>query len=494
MPWDGDGNFVRGDGTHTGSTTWDQARQANEDVNAADHDTHDEDLADGLELCLARDGQNEPTNDLPMGGRKHTGVADADDDAQYASYGQLLALATPFVGAADVGGTANAITLAPTPALTEHVVGKGFRFIIKTEPTGAVTVAVSGTAAVQMRKSDGSQFGAGELLVGRHVTMIYNGVRYLTDIDQAPTAIDVSAIQADLGGAPADTDRLPIMDDSDDDKTKFLEIARLKTWVRSIVSGKVRSPHWNAAKDISQAVLSLANAGINPQGVAVDADGDVLVADDQADAVWGFRAGARHAAKDISQAVLSLANASINPRGVAVDADGDVLVVDNAADAVWGFRAGARHAAKDISQAVLRSANAGINPRGVAVDADGDVLVVDNAADAVWGFRAGARHVAKDISQAVLRLANASIDPQGVAVDADGDVLVVDNAADAVWGFRAGARHVAKDISQAVLHSANAGIDPQGVAVDADGDVLVADDAADAVWGVSYYRVVIFDE
>ena len=92
MTWDNSGNFVRGDGTRTGPNTWTQARDASVTVNAPDADTHDQDIADGLENCVTRDGQNSPITNLPMNSKKHTGVADASENSEYAAYGQLLAL------------------------------------------------------------------------------------------------------------------------------------------------------------------------------------------------------------------------------------------------------------------------------------------------------------------------------------------------------------------------------------------------------------------
>ena len=74
MGWDGSGNFNRTDGNRTGSTTWAQARDAAVLVNAPDADIHDQDVADGLENCVTKDGQNSPSANLPMNSKKHTGV------------------------------------------------------------------------------------------------------------------------------------------------------------------------------------------------------------------------------------------------------------------------------------------------------------------------------------------------------------------------------------------------------------------------------------
>ena len=202
MGWDGSGNFNRTDGNRTGSTTWAQARDASVLVNAPDADTHDQDIADGLENCLTRDGQNSPSANLPMNAKKHTGVADAAVATEYAAYGQLLALVSPFVGATAVGGTANAITLTPTPAITSYTTGKGFSFFIETANTGAVTLAASGLAAVGLRRSDGTAFTSGDLVVGRHVVAVYNGAQFRTNI-APPTDAAVSLSVNDIPSLPA---------------------------------------------------------------------------------------------------------------------------------------------------------------------------------------------------------------------------------------------------------------------------------------------------
>ncbi|MFK8013121.1 MAG: hypothetical protein AB8B80_13860, partial [Marinicellaceae bacterium] len=67
--WNGSGTFTRGDGTREGSNTWEQAKTAAAKINAADHDTHDEILANGIESCLAKNGENAMTGTLNMGGQ-----------------------------------------------------------------------------------------------------------------------------------------------------------------------------------------------------------------------------------------------------------------------------------------------------------------------------------------------------------------------------------------------------------------------------------------
>lgn len=48
----------------------------------------DNEIATGINACLAKNGENSATANLPMGGFKHTGAADANATGQYLVYGQ----------------------------------------------------------------------------------------------------------------------------------------------------------------------------------------------------------------------------------------------------------------------------------------------------------------------------------------------------------------------------------------------------------------------
>ena len=68
MGWDGNGTFTRTNGTNSGSNTWAQDKADGIKVTAARFDTHDQDLATGINACLAKNGENAMTGDLDMGG------------------------------------------------------------------------------------------------------------------------------------------------------------------------------------------------------------------------------------------------------------------------------------------------------------------------------------------------------------------------------------------------------------------------------------------
>lgn len=102
MGWNGSGTVNRTDGTRSGASVWTDALAADEDVNAQDHDTHDEDLADAIENCVAKDGQNTPTANLPMGGYKHTGAGSGTANGQYVIFDQFAY--TSYTPTLSVGG------------------------------------------------------------------------------------------------------------------------------------------------------------------------------------------------------------------------------------------------------------------------------------------------------------------------------------------------------------------------------------------------------
>lgn len=90
MGFDGSGNYTRTNGTQTGSTLWqDRAAIAPATISASEHDAEMNDVATALTACLKADGSKTATNNQPMGGFKHTGVADATLANQYATLGQV---------------------------------------------------------------------------------------------------------------------------------------------------------------------------------------------------------------------------------------------------------------------------------------------------------------------------------------------------------------------------------------------------------------------
>jgi len=78
MPWS-TGTYSRAGG----STNWADDRDAGTEIEAGLHDTHDNDLATGINQCLNKDGSNAATGDLDAGGYKinNVGTGTASTDA-----------------------------------------------------------------------------------------------------------------------------------------------------------------------------------------------------------------------------------------------------------------------------------------------------------------------------------------------------------------------------------------------------------------------------
>jgi len=172
MAWNGSGTFSRTNGYNTGATTWVQDRNAAVKITAARHDTHDQDLAAGINACLTKNGENSPTTNLPMGGFKHTNVAQASARTEYARVDQVQD--GGFLWGGTSGGTANAQTISLTPAVTSQTAGRIITFIPGNTNTGATTLAVNGLAAVNV-KFMGWDCVGGELVSGVPAQVLYTG-------------------------------------------------------------------------------------------------------------------------------------------------------------------------------------------------------------------------------------------------------------------------------------------------------------------------------
>jgi len=123
-------------------------------IEAATFNAFTADVGTGLSTCITKDGQTTIAANLPMSGFRHTGVGNASADTDYLAYGQaktLIQNGTPtWCGTAT--GTADALVLTPTPAVTAYAAGQKFRFKASTSAnTGAATVNISTVGAVAIQ-------------------------------------------------------------------------------------------------------------------------------------------------------------------------------------------------------------------------------------------------------------------------------------------------------------------------------------------------------
>jgi hypothetical protein len=121
------------------------------------------DIATGLSNSLAKDGQTVPTANLPMGGFKHTGVADGTARNHYSSVGQVQDFSVQTL--ASVAGT-NTITGVLSPSITSYATGALVGFTPANTNTGATTIAINGLAARSIVRANGDALFSRDLVSG----------------------------------------------------------------------------------------------------------------------------------------------------------------------------------------------------------------------------------------------------------------------------------------------------------------------------------------
>lgn len=167
-------------------------------IDSAKHNAVINDLASGLSTCVTKDGQTTITANQPMGGYIHTGVGNSAARDGYAALGQVQDGGATWAGTA--GGTANAITLTLTPAISAYAAGQEFTYKSGASAnTTAMTVAVSGQAAKAIQKN-GAALASGDHPANMWFRITYDGAAF--QLEQiAGTSADVTtalALKANL--------------------------------------------------------------------------------------------------------------------------------------------------------------------------------------------------------------------------------------------------------------------------------------------------------
>lgn len=187
MARDGNGNYSLPEAPFVFDTVIDEAAVNN---NFAD-------IGRALTQSLSRDGQTVSTGNLPMGGRRHTNVADASSRNEYSAVGQVQDGAFTWCGAA--GGTANALTLLPSPPITAQVAGQRFLFVGAAANSDAATAAISGLP-VRDIQIGGAALTGGEIQAGEIYEILDDGTQ-LQLSRFSPAAIGHALLQADTQAA-----------------------------------------------------------------------------------------------------------------------------------------------------------------------------------------------------------------------------------------------------------------------------------------------------
>ena len=206
-------------------------------------------------------------------------------------------------------------------------------------------------------------------------------------------------------------------------------------------------------------VNSLGSGLKTPTGVALDGAGNVFVAD------YGNNDVKELVAASGYTAINTLGNGLTGPYGVAVDASGNLFVTELGNSSVQEILA-------EGGYTTMTSLGGGFDrPEGIAVDANDNVFVADESGSVVDEILSAGGYSTMTTVGGGFTFSF----PQDVAVDGNGNLFVADSAAQAVEEILASGGYTNVQILGAVFS------DPGGMAVDGSGNVFVADTANNAV-------------
>ena len=142
------------------------------------------DNATAMSNRICKDGQSTITQNIPFNAKKITGLGAGTARTDAASLATIQDGTGVYV--ATVGGTADVITLTPSPAITAYAAGQTFRFIASGANTTNVTVAISGLTAKAITKNGSTALIAGDIPSGAMVEMTYDGTRFILTSSPIP--------------------------------------------------------------------------------------------------------------------------------------------------------------------------------------------------------------------------------------------------------------------------------------------------------------------
>ena len=146
------------------------------------------DIATGLSTCITKDGQTTPTNNIPMGGFKITGLGAGTVGTDAVRLSQLQAGTSQLLA---VSGT-DTLTALGTPTVTAYATGNLFYFVAAATNTTSVTLNVDGLGAKAVTRHGSTALVAGDILTGAVCLVVYDGTRFQLLNPDSYTNLNVS--------------------------------------------------------------------------------------------------------------------------------------------------------------------------------------------------------------------------------------------------------------------------------------------------------------
>lgn len=186
MSYDGNGNF------NTINTFVFDTVISETEVNA-----NFADIATGLSTVITSDGQSTISSNIPMDNNKFTGLSAGSAATDSLNLGQAQAGAFRRSGTA--GGTKNALTISPSPAITAYATGQRFTAIIGgTSSDAATTITVSGLATKAVEIDNSALSAIVFLETAKTYDFEYDGVAFqATRLSLNAQPFDADILKAD---------------------------------------------------------------------------------------------------------------------------------------------------------------------------------------------------------------------------------------------------------------------------------------------------------
>lgn len=168
MAWSGSGVFAR---IHN----WVTDRDAAIDITASRMDAEMDGMATGITACLAKNGENAATANLPMGGFEHTGVGNSTARDNYGATGQIQD--GSFVYAAD-SGAADAYVMTLSPVITAYATGQKFLMKAANANTTASVINIDSVGSKAIVDAEGNALTGGEIVASAYCELVYDGTAF----------------------------------------------------------------------------------------------------------------------------------------------------------------------------------------------------------------------------------------------------------------------------------------------------------------------------
>jgi sugar lactone lactonase YvrE len=239
-----------------------------------------------------------------------------------------------------------------------------------------------------------------------------------------------------------------------------------------LAEGYLTGQGTGAGLTVDPGVVSGIGSGLSsPRGAAVDAAGNIFIADAVANRVYEVAAG--------SSSAVALGSGLSSPQGVAVDGAGNVFVVDTGNDRIVEIPIVGGNLATSAQSTVISSnatlAGSSLNaPGGIAIDGSGNLYIADTGNKRVLFVPFNGSWY---VSGAVV-LGSGMTAPSALALDTAGNIYVSDASAGDVFKLQTALTNLVQTTVVTGYSS------PSGLAVDPSGALFVVDQGDQKVWRI----------